>query len=317
MRVHIAPTYRCNLDCEYCYARAFAHHFPDDLHPTTYSRILDDLSPRGLTSVSFIGGEPTLWPHLPAAMERARQMGLRRLLYTNGTAASAAPDTVVLNMSRFMRGDVSRGILESLRWYHSNDCTLVFRFNISRDGPEARSPQLVSLARALNADISIAAVHTSPHERELGKRLFDWCARFLDASLKVAISRPLPLCMLTDYQRRFLELNCDLRATCDLDTAVPVVNPDGRTIFPCNSIAIGLPLSYVYQSHSDFDQIRALRSRESDAMPLACRNCDHYLQRTCRAGCPGAWNGFNALLASHDPSKSLEGPALKREERFR
>jgi len=78
----------CNLRCKFCYAV-----FDDDaslravrtgLGEADARRIVDLLRPAGAEKITFVGGEPTLCPHLPAMLRQARDMGYITTLVTNG-----------------------------------------------------------------------------------------------------------------------------------------------------------------------------------------------------------------------------------------
>lgn len=84
----IAPTYRCNLSCRFCYANCGCRSAPDSDEMSTKEaeRILKKIRcDAQVPSVSFTGGEPTLRPDLVRLVEEARNIGLRINLITNGT----------------------------------------------------------------------------------------------------------------------------------------------------------------------------------------------------------------------------------------
>lgn len=86
---------QCNLACPFCaYDRRLA--FPRrSANPAEVARMIDllaawqDQSGRPLV-LSWLGGEPTLWPALSEMSLRAAQAGLRQSLTTNGTTLGSA-----------------------------------------------------------------------------------------------------------------------------------------------------------------------------------------------------------------------------------
>lgn len=295
MRVHIVPTYQCDLDCWYCYAAPFRSRFPTDLALDQYTAILTDLLPRGLTSVSFLGGEPTLWPHLSEAMIYAQRLGLKRLLYTNGYLARCTPDIVTMNITPWKRGIIER-VVESLEWYHSRDISIVFRLNMAKGDSDAHLPDIVELAKTFDAQLSMTALESNPRDLSYGEQIFRWCVHFIDASVRVHVSRPLPLCMLTQFQREFLQSGCGLRGVCDFENAVPVINPDGKTVFPCNSLPIDLPLDYISKRQSYSIQWKHVACSVIKLMPEPCRECHLFLENQCQCGCLGTrWQSETKL----------------------
>ena len=78
---HIWPD--CNLKCTYCYATF--RDIPGTLSEVEARRVLDVLSEAGTEKVTFVGGEPTLCPHLPELIRYAKELGLVTMLGTNGS----------------------------------------------------------------------------------------------------------------------------------------------------------------------------------------------------------------------------------------
>jgi len=82
---HLWP--HCNLSCSYCYATF--REVPGVLSQEQALRVLDELCAAGTEKVTFVGGEPTLCPHLPDLLRHAKDIGLVTMLVTNGTTLDA------------------------------------------------------------------------------------------------------------------------------------------------------------------------------------------------------------------------------------
>ncbi len=78
-------TRACNLFCIHCYASARRRPFADELSTAEGEAVLEDLARMGVPTVIFSGGEPLLRPDLFYLARRARALGLRTVLSTNGT----------------------------------------------------------------------------------------------------------------------------------------------------------------------------------------------------------------------------------------
>jgi 7,8-dihydro-6-hydroxymethylpterin dimethyltransferase len=82
--VLIEVTHRCNLTCNYCFARQTQHVPPDP----SFEEILDGfqfLALRQLPNIQLSGGEPTLRPDLPEIIAAAKKMEFSHVqLNTNG-----------------------------------------------------------------------------------------------------------------------------------------------------------------------------------------------------------------------------------------
>ena len=89
---HLWP--RCNLHCGYCYATF--RDIPRVLEEADSLRVLDLLAGAGTEKVTFVGGEPTLCPHLPGLIRHAKAIGLVTMLVTNGSRLDAAYQEAVV-----------------------------------------------------------------------------------------------------------------------------------------------------------------------------------------------------------------------------
>lgn len=73
----IALTYRCNLNCPVCYARANEMKIPDFKY--------DDLDKiKGYPVVFLTGGEPTIREDLPAIIRKIKKAGKKVIMFSNG-----------------------------------------------------------------------------------------------------------------------------------------------------------------------------------------------------------------------------------------
>ena len=84
LKAMLELTYRCNLDCYFCYndleARGRA------LDDGDYLTLLEDLAALGVMNLTFTGGEPLAHPSFLAYGRRARQLGFVVRIKSNGHA---------------------------------------------------------------------------------------------------------------------------------------------------------------------------------------------------------------------------------------
>jgi radical SAM protein with 4Fe4S-binding SPASM domain len=81
---HWAVTYRCNLQCVYCYAESGPWR-EDGPGPEVRRRIVERLAAWGVLEVALGGGEPTLLPDFAALLALIRAAGMVANVTTNGT----------------------------------------------------------------------------------------------------------------------------------------------------------------------------------------------------------------------------------------
>ena len=85
MRAEIILTDRCNFRCPYC--RGVRSEARGDMPISSVLDRLDFCAAHRLYAVRFSGGEPTVYPHLIAAVEHAKGRGIEKIaLSTNGSA---------------------------------------------------------------------------------------------------------------------------------------------------------------------------------------------------------------------------------------
>jgi pyrroloquinoline quinone biosynthesis protein E len=78
-------TYRCNLQCAYCYNPLDLNAYRDELDAATWERVLSEAAELGIVQIHFSGGEPTLRPDLVRLVAHASGQGLYTNLITQGT----------------------------------------------------------------------------------------------------------------------------------------------------------------------------------------------------------------------------------------
>lgn len=103
-------TGRCQLACVHCYAASGPNGGSGTMALRDWEQVLSDAQRTGVTTVQFIGGEPTLHPGLPRLMRYAIDIGLKVDVYTNLVHVTSE----LWNLME--AGDVSLGT----SWYSSD-----------------------------------------------------------------------------------------------------------------------------------------------------------------------------------------------------
>lgn len=80
-------TRRCNLACRHCY---LGPPLPEEMPLDDALSIASQFEEMGGLRLMISGGEPLLYPHLREFIERTGDLGLRRILLTNGTLVTGA-----------------------------------------------------------------------------------------------------------------------------------------------------------------------------------------------------------------------------------
>jgi MoaA/NifB/PqqE/SkfB family radical SAM enzyme len=242
----------------------------------------------GLKSISFLGGEPTGWPFLNKSVEYARVHGTETVIFSNASHVCTIPDLAILNISRFVERPFSPSVLRNINWYNKNKSQINFRINLTKDMSDYNLSQVLNTARSVDADIQFAAINCLPHDKVFGDKIFNWLKHFVALSFCVRITRPLLKCVFTKEQFQFIDQNCNRYKCCDFNNSVPVINPDGMTVYPCNSLPIPLSIEYVFSKRETYKEIKRLKSQMDMIVYDECLSCQEYKNKECHGGCLGA-----------------------------
>ncbi|MGW2542909.1 radical SAM protein [Kitasatospora sp. NPDC001574] len=80
----------CNEECDHCYADSGPQGTHGKMTADNWRSVLDQLAAMGTKNVQFIGGEPTLYPHLGDLIIYARGRGLAVEVFSNMTYITPA-----------------------------------------------------------------------------------------------------------------------------------------------------------------------------------------------------------------------------------
>jgi putative heme d1 biosynthesis radical SAM protein NirJ2 len=78
-------TRQCNLTCAHCYRDAWERPDPEELNTEEGLRLIEEIATAGFRVLILSGGEPLMRADLYQLVEKAREVGLRPVLGTNGT----------------------------------------------------------------------------------------------------------------------------------------------------------------------------------------------------------------------------------------
>ncbi|NQS72423.1 MAG: radical SAM protein [Desulfobulbaceae bacterium] len=78
----------CNFRCSYCYVEDRASH-PDELSREEIRSVLLQAKELGAQKIIILGGEPSIYPHLPEMLQFLADNGLAIEIFTNGSGVTA------------------------------------------------------------------------------------------------------------------------------------------------------------------------------------------------------------------------------------
>jgi len=302
----IAVTYRCNLNCEFCYVGDRSY---DELNTSDMKKVLYKIY-RGakVPSVSFTGGEPLLRQDIVTLVSYASKLGLWTNLITNGTLLDGecvralkraglssaqvsveGPNREIHDAITGVRGSFAAtirgiGLLQKADIpVHTN--TTISRHNLNH------TPGIISLAKRLGLsrlsmnmlipcgtaldkkDIWVSYSEIGDHVLELKRAAEKQGIRFLWYS-------PLPMCKFNPIAHGFGN------KSCAAITGLLSIDPMGN-IIPCSSWRrpVGSLLSHAF---SDLWQSPVLNVyKDVEYAPAECRDCSEFDK--CKGACPLYW----------------------------
>jgi radical SAM protein with 4Fe4S-binding SPASM domain len=320
----IAITYRCNLQCTFCYAGCNCTTNPvgDDREMST-AEVLDVLGAirqdAQVPSVSFTGGEPTLRPDLTDLVAEASRLGMRVNLITNGTRITAEYAETLkaagLDSAQVSLEGVTAGTHEKVTAIarsfertvagvghlkragiavHTN--TTINRDNLMECGamPEFVKHELGNAKFSMNLVVPTGSA--ALNERlvvrysELGPHLLAIAAESERHDVEFMWYSPTPMCMFNPIAHGLGNKGC---SACE---GLLSVGANGDVI-PCASYdeTVGNLLEQdvidVWQSD------RAEQFRDKFLAHPQCRDCEDF--QVCNGACPLYWRhmGFEELTA--------------------
>jgi pyrroloquinoline quinone biosynthesis protein E len=290
-------TYRCNLQCPYCYNPLALSEYRDELGVDAWTRVIDEAAALGVLQIHFSGGEPTLRPDdLCVLVASARKRELYTNLITQGTFLDdaligrlerAGLDHVQLSVqaadatraAAIAGSDVHARKLDALRRVAASGMAVTLNCVLHRENI-GDVEALIALAESLGirrielanvqlygwAYINRSALLPTRAQVEAASAVVAAARRRLAGSIEITH-------VLADYYERFPKPCMD-----GWGRKFMTVAPDGR-VFPCPA-APGIKgmrfdnvrdrsLADIWRSSDAFEKYRGV-----EWMSEPCRSCD-------------------------------------------
>ncbi|UCD18791.1 MAG: radical SAM protein [candidate division WOR-3 bacterium] len=302
----VAVTYRCNLNCEFCYV---GESLDRELNTSDVKKILFKIHNQArIPSVSFTGGEPLLRDDIVELVSHAAEIGLWTNLITNGTLLDDAcvkslrkaglssvqvsiegPNADIHDMITGQEGAFDAAIrgIDLLKdagiAVHTN--TTLSKHNIAyANGIVLLAKRLGLSQMSMNLLIpcgrALRRKNIWTSYSEVGDHIVDVKRFAAQQNMKFLWYSPVPLCKFNPIAHGLGN------KACAAITGLLSVDPAGNVI-PCSSWRepVGSLLERdfhdVWQSHAlDF-------YKSADYAPSECRRCDNFA--ACKGACPLYW----------------------------
>lgn len=302
----IAITYECAAysRCAYCYTKSRQGMPP--MSVSTFRELTAMFQQLGTSTVTLLGGEPTQHPAFPEILAASRADGLRLRVFTNGLFGPRVRDSLMDAQhldDLFFHFEPSyyagRGGAEQSYWKHveafaRSPVTVWLRWNLT--ATDAPVDELVEHAAALGANIAYSLatptfgnqspyVSIKDHQRFRDTVLRLW-QKADAAGVRLALGRPLPLCMFREHEIPVALARSDFAATCKAIDDV-TINPDG--VLQLCSVLHTERCARPRDANELRELLRHLEEREAAIRNIPsdpfCRTCTHWGALTCQGGC--------------------------------
>lgn len=313
-QILLAPTYSCNLDCAYCYAKDWAREFPGHMSLEDFRAALRWCRGQGLDWILLCGGEPTAHRAFGELVEEAGRQGMRISLASNGLFGEAARASlrpaVVAEFICHVEQEVLLGdprrtelLLQNIAAARAAGVEVRIRYTLTSRSDRAERLAILGLARdqgirMVNYGFAFRNIDGNndyfAHDRgrpvSFDAVLNSFMDEARDAGLALHLAKPFPLCHVTPRTLKRVALEGGLRTTCTawrLGYSMNLtINPDLTTL-PCSALRRPGPRI------TDFPDLRAAsRFHENTLRPLfaspwqpKCARCVLHHRGICQGVC--------------------------------
>jgi radical SAM protein with 4Fe4S-binding SPASM domain len=314
-QILVAPTYQCNLSCDYCYAKGWEKDIPDEMSLRDMELAFTWMSGQGINYLILCGGEPTVYSQFPVLLQKARDRGILIMLTTNGLYSNAVQEFIHQNyIAEFighydqatMLGNNSgrRQFMNNLTCAKKNGINVILRYTLTEKSTQEEWSDVIAVARSLDAKIisygfafkniagnnSYFGFHPGTSDRNFCNIFAQFAKDCHAHSLKLHQSKPFPLCMVDKDILRSAICSGSIRTSCTVHVRNfshnVTINPDLST-FPCNGLGIRSPKITEFKDMATIgryftDQLEKLRRHPFD--PL-CEKCMLFYRGFCQGVC--------------------------------
>ena len=316
LQVMVAPTYRCNLSCRYCFAHTLDRKFPREMTGPEFGEVLDKaVDPPVLRRVGLLGGEPIFSDHIEEYVDEIEKRNLSFYFATNGLTPTQSFRRIVRSnrleaVTFHIEKDSFYGpgqidlLLANIAAINQDRVSTFLRYNLTDKDFRDWSFMQKFLRRLNRPRLNFAVVFpsradtkTSVSLQELGDfrpkilSLIHYLVETTESRGRtISFAKPYPLCLFEPEELQFLLRSARLRNVCEIDrnkdTNNVCVNPDG-SFFPCmalNSEDFRFPRFEGRDNLGDRYHETIRKMIKTPLLPQ-CQDCLLHTHGVCQAAC--------------------------------
>ena len=301
-------SYACNLHCSYCFARGRQEA---DIPLKKALSIFDWAQGNGVTTLTFCGGEPTIYPQFPTLLDELRTRGLKTYFATNLLAAHGVlerlqPPVVDALIVHVAHRDTYKehqwsAFQKNMGMVVQQEVPIALRINLYAKNHDWS--HLFRLAEKFGLqEVHLALTFPDSQARNRCVQVKDFAAfipavlqlieSLHHAGLRTVFSKPLPLCLFPESMR-YEMLSCrNYPSTCSLFmdeyTHNVCISPEGN-VSPCLALLdISRPFSqfHNWEELATFCRSKTLPLLKQPLLPQ-CSACFLFARHLCQGACLG------------------------------
>ena len=319
--VNIMLTYRCNRNCDYCFAKGQEKKFPEEMSMENFSKLLEWLKKinRGVLWVSLLGGEPTQHSRIKEILELLKEARNERIftrLFTNGifshTLIKSLDETIVNYIVNYNPLDQytpkeKKLLLQNLKILKRLNKKIALSYTINEKNLDYTF--ILKAAKAFNASIRFDFSHPSSDKSNIfftiqkDKEIAPIVVKFIKEAVKQGIDLGMdccvPLCIFKKEDLKFIRAH--VKHMIGVCGPAMDINPD-LSMYNCLAYNLKIKNVLEFSSLKEIEEYFLKRTRklrwEVPTLP-ECRNCEYWLTKQCQGGCLGlkvmAQNGIKSF----------------------
>ncbi|MFA5359566.1 MAG: radical SAM protein [Patescibacteria group bacterium] len=330
----LTPNRACNNRCSWCYAKST--NFNDKILGLELAeKLINLLKELGVETVIILGGEPTLYKHLPDLIKKIINAGIQPAVVSNGrrfadfnyakTIANTGINSVGFsikgaNKQQYLELTGRDGYDEMMRGRHNLDKLGVeteFSVTLVNGIIESMEELVDSLikekVKKISWDIGSPILTKNGAEAiniadpiTLARAIENLYKIMEKSCMEYDIFLNIPLCLLPDYVLKGLRDNNRAMSCCQIQTKSGVIFDQEGRVLPCNAFCdypigkFGVDFNDAksFQKFWDSEEMKRLEKTLIRYPSKLCSKCDWW--EICGGGCPIKWMYW-------DPKKFIKG----------
>lgn len=304
MEARLRLTSRCNLNCEYCFAKEFKRKNSGDISLQNLERIIKKLKESGIKTLKIQGGEPTYHSNFIEVSQYLKNAGMTLHLYTNGIFESSIIKciyenykSVIVNCNQLMEADL-KILSNNIEALIEAGCSVMLGKTISRKTSDIDG--FLRFAETFRENVKIRFDASRPHmySAEAYKVFKEDAHSVIDALIKAQLQKfeleidcCYPPCFFSKSEWRLIRRH--LRGFWSKCTTIVDISPDlALTTCFCGVQFVDLEID-------DFNSLREAslfaeyienRMRFEVSSDERCNTCLQRFDKICQGGCLGHKN---------------------------